>query len=469
MTRSRVRSVVVAAIALVAGAARARADEGVERLFVETDTPRDSVFVHQRFTLRLRIGFDAEFVRDHGVATTLREMDVPLRVHAPWMEELAGAEPLSRGGDPEGRTLSLALGDGVVRGARIGDRVVGGRTFHVVELTRDFVARVPGATPQVAPAVRLTYSDAFVDDAFAGRRALDARVADAAGAPWTLRIVDPPVAGRPPGFTGAVGRFRVAADAEPTRVAAGRSLRLTLRIEGDGALDAFDTPSLGDLPGFHVYGALDDRGRDGVRRTVVYDLAPIDATVTEVPAVAFHSFDPGPPAGYRTARTDPVPITVVAGDGVAAAPLREREGSDAGPDAPAAPHRWIVAGVGAVLLGAGAWVVVRRRRPRADTEAERRATLLRAFRERAAQGEAGDAFVHFLAARLECSPAAVISPDLADRLVAAGAPADLARRCGALVERTTAARYGGDATGEGDAREAAALAEALTAAPARGA
>ena len=57
------------------------------------------------------------------------------------------------------------------------------------------------------------------------------------------------------------------------------------------------------------------------------------------------------------------------------------------------------------------------------------------------------------------SPAAVIAPDLARGLEGSGVPADLARRCAAMVERLVAVRYDGAAE---DARSAvAALVEEL--------
>ena len=75
----------------------------------------------------------------------------------------------------------------------------------------------------------------------------------------------------------------------------------------------------------------------------------------------------------------------------------------------------------------------------------------------------GAAFAGFLAAHLGCPAAAVISPDLGARLVAAGVPADLATRAAALLEDLVAARYGGSAPGEDAAAAARAMVEELEA------
>ena len=81
------------------------------------------------------------------------------------------------------------------------------------------------------------------------------------------------------------------------------------------------------------------------------------------------------------------------------------------------------------------------------------------FHEHAATDLTG-ALTEFLAAVLSCSPAAVISPDLADRLVAAGVSRDLAERAGALVADLVGARYGGESGGE-ELRRATELVEQM--------
>ena len=68
------------------------------------------------------------------------------------------------------------------------------------------------------------------------------------------------------------------------------------------------------------------------------------------------------------------------------------------------------------------------------------------------------AFSAFLAAVLEVTPAAVIGPELAPRLRAAGVEASEAERAAALLEEASAVRYGGG-DGAGLARRVGALIE----------
>jgi hypothetical protein len=54
-----------------------------------------------------------------------------------------------------------------------------------------------------------------------------------------------------------------------------------------------------------------------------------------------------------------------------------------------------------------------------------------------------DAFAAVLAARLDCAPAALVSPDLARRLVASGLPPAVSQPAARMLEALVGARYGG--------------------------
>ena len=62
-----------------------------ERAFVEMETPRTTYFVHEPFRLRLRVGFDRRFLETNVVQMFSRELDVPVQVHAPWLDELCAS------------------------------------------------------------------------------------------------------------------------------------------------------------------------------------------------------------------------------------------------------------------------------------------------------------------------------------------------------------------------------------------
>ncbi|MBW2415611.1 MAG: BatD family protein, partial [Deltaproteobacteria bacterium] len=335
------------ALLLLCLAAAARAEE---RAFLETETSRDTYFVNEPFRLKLRIGVDRRFFETHAVQMFSRELDVPVQVQAPWLDELDGTVVRDDDARP-GRRLSLALNDNVVEAHRGGDHLRDGRPYTVLEIERIYVATHPGKLEIAAPQLRFAHATEFKEDFVHGRMALDRRHALVKGQPLTLEIRALPEEGRPPEFTGAVGhRFTVHAEAAPRTLEAGTVLKLVLRIEGEGNLEFFDPPRLDGLAGrFHVYGRIDDKG--AARRTITYDVAPLRAAVAEVPAIPFPYFDPRDPAGYRTVRTVPIPLTVQEGATGPAEPPPRKE----------APRSVLPEVLAATLLAAAVAILLWRR------------------------------------------------------------------------------------------------------------
>jgi hypothetical protein len=414
------------ALALLLLAATAAA---TDRVFVETVVARPECYVGEPVRVVLRIGYDETFFERNAVQMFQREFDLPVQVDARWL----------RGRDPVAEGVSLVVNGEAGLAARGASRDMDGRRFAVVEITRTLLPEQPGALTLDAPVVRFVFATRFREDFLEGRVPLDRQDGSARGAARTITVRALPAEGRPARFTGAVGRFTVRAEAEPRAVDAGEPLKLTLRIEGEGNLRRFATPRLDGFADFHVYGMLDDRAAPV--RTIVYDVAPLEGYVTEVPAIAFAYFDPRA-AAYRAARTEPIPLTV-RGDSEPA-PDRSEEQRESWPG-------WIWALP--LAAAAATWVLARRRGPAEEGGARAR------FEERAATDLAA-AFTEYLAARLGCPPAAVIAPDLEARLAAAGVPREAAARAAALVERLVGARYGGRAE-EDAATEAQALVKTI--------
>jgi hypothetical protein len=73
---------------------------------------------------------------------------------------------------------------------------------------------------------------------FLGRR-YAARTAEGlrrSSRPITIEVTEPPAEGRPPGYAGDVGEFRLDAKVEPRHVSAGGSIAVTVRVQGNGRL-----------------------------------------------------------------------------------------------------------------------------------------------------------------------------------------------------------------------------------------
>jgi len=274
--------------------------------FVELDSARDTYLLGEPFTLVLRFGLEAEFERAGAVQLFPRALDVPVQLHAPWLEALAGAEAVGELEPPRGPTV--ALDERVLPCAAAGERRIGDKSYRVFELSRSFAATRSGALELSAPLLRLAYATRFEDDFTSGRRAVDRHDGLVRGAARTLVIQALPEEGRPAGFSGAIGSFTLEAVAEPRELVLGQDLSLTLTIAGRGDLSQCEPPRLDDLDGFHVRGRLVERAEG--RLIARYDLAPERSDVRAIPALEFVYFDPTPPAAYRSASSRAVPLTV---------------------------------------------------------------------------------------------------------------------------------------------------------------
>ena len=133
----------------------------------------------------------------------------------------------------------------------------------------------------------------------------------------SVRIRPLPTEGRPAGFTGAVGRFRVRSFASPTEVAVGDPITLVLEVTDISGSTAVDLANLRP-PNLRLDSALDgfrvpDTPTTGVTngRTKVFTetLRPERDDLQEIPGIAFASFDPELDR-YLVERTDPIPLVV---------------------------------------------------------------------------------------------------------------------------------------------------------------
>ena len=429
-------------LALLASPLCAEDDAPEAHVFLEIVTPRDHVFVGEPFTLSLRVGIDRAFFDEHAVQLFRREMELPVQVEAPWLAGPPGTRALDRGGVRG--DVPLAVEGREAQALRLGEQVRGDRRFEVVEVSGQYLPEVQGSHVLNA-SLRFGYATRFEEDFLGGRVAVDRRDVRVAAPPFTLTVDPLPEEGRLEPWAGVVGRYTVSASIAPASSAVDGALALTLRIEGRGNLAFVDAPAAVRIPGFHVYGLVDDHGAE--RRTIVYELAPLAGT-TEIPAIPFVFFDPAPPAGYRVVQTDPIRL---------ASPPSAPPPRDALPSGRGVTWAWLLAPI--VLVLAALFFVRQRRRAAARRAAPPRATW--SARLAADAADPTQLMTDALAAHLGVAPAAVIGPKLAARLQAAGVDVELAARAARCVEALVGARFGGGASARVERQEVAAVLEAL--------
>jgi hypothetical protein len=456
-----------------------------QRAFVEVVADRKRYVVNEPVEILLRVGFDSKFFEAQSVPLFRRPMDVPIQLQAGWLDDLPGTRDLPTATSLDAERLSLALDDAIVEAVRAADVEREGRAFTVLEIARRYLPELPGELAIPAPALRFAYATEFREDLVQGRVPVDWHEAVVAGTAVTLVVEPLPAAGRPREFIDAVGHFTVSAQAAPLELELGQSLQLTLVVEGRGNLAVFEAPRLDALAGFSVFRRVEERGPG--RRTLRYELSPRSADIAEIPAIPFAFYDPEPPAGYRTVRTEP--ITIAVRDGRAppppaepgaerqAEPVTDVDEPERAPDGHPAeaepPSRRAAAILAAALVAFGACAALLLRR-RVAEQARRRelaaaASRLdqavaeaRAMLERR-EGDPAQALVGFLAGWLGCTRSAVIAPDLPARLARVGLSEQLATAGARRLDDLLAHRYGGEAAGDAVA-EAGALLDELEAA-----
>jgi hypothetical protein len=155
------------------------------------------------------------------------------------------------------------------------------------------------------------FGDLF-GDAF-GQRETYRRMAVVSNEP-TLTVRPLPDKGRPVGFAGHVGRYRMQVTAEPAEVNVGDPITLTIELSGPAYLDKVEGPDLDSHEelhrGFRVSPPEPGLVQDGVK-VFKRVLRAKNAEVAAIPALRLPYYD-SEAEEYRVAETAPVPLRVKA-------------------------------------------------------------------------------------------------------------------------------------------------------------
>ena len=150
--------------------------------------------------------------------------------------------------------------------------------------------------------------DFFAGDPFFGRSRSVLRQSEE----LQIEVLPLPEQGRPAEFTGAVGRFQLSVEAQPTRVAVGDPVTLRVLVEGEGNMAAVQ-PLQVDAAGVKLYDPKveeEERVTNGVyggRRLFEYILIPEQGGTLNIPPLRFAYFDPYQ-ARYEVLESAPITI-----------------------------------------------------------------------------------------------------------------------------------------------------------------
>ncbi len=143
------------------------------------------------------------------------------------------------------------------------------------------------------------------------------RPVTASPAETDVRVNEPPTAGRPAGWTGAVGQFSLDVSASPTDVVVGEPITLTMRIRDEARrpsdLNRLQPPDLAidtaltehfRIPSDHPGGIV-----DGHTKTFTQTIRPTSVRADLIPPITFPYFDPASGA-YDVAVSRPINLTI---------------------------------------------------------------------------------------------------------------------------------------------------------------
>lgn len=229
--------------------------------------------------------------------------------------------------DPRKQYFQIPFGSGKIL-AEKGSGTYRGRQYTTLSFSKVLFAKRPGSfetgESTVSSKALVGYArrqqqgrspfDTFFDDDFLniGRKGLYKTFVSRA-VPVTLTAKALPEEGKPPGFSGWVGRFQVEASASPTEASVGDPITLGITVRGPSYLDNVELPPLARLAelekDFKIPEEMASGALRGDAKLFTQTVRPKSDDVKEVPSLAFPYFDAD--AGrYEIARTKPIPLTV---------------------------------------------------------------------------------------------------------------------------------------------------------------
>ena len=216
--------------------------------------------------------------------------------------------------------------------------VYDGSTYRIIEVPYGLMVLKVGDYGIKPSRMSMTAYDSrrsrrgFFDDPFfrAGRPVTIASQA------LELKIISLPDKGKPEGFGGLVGSFKIEATLAPSKIRAGESATLTVHISGRGNVNRIPDLKMPGLDHIKVYAdepvfeaRPDLKGLAGFK-TMKWALVPEQQGDYEIPPLSLSFFDPDTHE-YRIIQTPKQPLIVLPGKGemimVEAGPGRQNGGS----------------------------------------------------------------------------------------------------------------------------------------------
>lgn len=179
-----------------------------------------------------------------------------------------------------------------------------GRSYQVLEIRHaltvskqgTFVINPSTLKMRVRQAGSRSVFDNFFNDSFSGLSS--SRPLTLTTDPIEIDVNALPTAGKPAGFTGLVGTFRMTSTLEPSTLKAGESTTLTIQVNGRGTVNRIPDLNLPEIDAVRAYSDQPvltiEQGHDGITgtKTMKWALVPEKAGEYKVPRLSLSFFDP---------------------------------------------------------------------------------------------------------------------------------------------------------------------------------
>jgi len=320
--------------------------------------------------------------------------------------------------------------------------------------------------------------------------------------PVKVQVKALPTQGRPAGFTGTIGNFRIDVTTDKREVEVNQPVTVEINIRGVGNVKSAAEPKIDSLPDFRVYRASSNEtvskvdGKIGGTKTFEEVFIPKRPGMLEIPSLSFNYFNPESNK-YRTVRTRPIRLQVHKPAGYAAGTDLPYAGPDLTIGAEAREIRYIKTDLGklqptgqllissplylaancvpvAVLL---VTVVIRRRREKlssdigfarsrqASKQARKRLTRARTLANISRAGEffseSNQALLSYIADKLNISPHGLTPDRVAELLSDRNADQQLVNDTIVFLNQCAYARYAAAVTEQEEIDKALKAAEDL--------
>jgi hypothetical protein len=333
-------------------------------------------------------------------------------------------------------------------------RSLGSREYEVHVYQRAIFPLAPGRL--AIPPAHLSYAMPLSFSFFSREENFELR-SDSA----IVVAIEPPRAARPPDYTGAVGRLRVAARLDGRAARVGEPMTLTVRISGIGNVKLLPRPHV-SIPWASLVPAGERVSLSSdpivIRGSKEFDwvVTPLTSGRVTVPRIRYPYFDPVQER-YEVAQTAPDSLMIAAGrlatvDTAGHATPRwtvrtAYRGALAAPPYTKPPF-WVLLAL--APLPAAALLVARRprrRKDRARSPAQALHALARRDESRAGAREVRQLFLRAVAGRIHTSSVMLGEPRVLERaLRRAGTSRDTAAAAARFVEELNSAAFGAHPT-----------------------